>query len=354
MNCANCGAPQPGPFCGTCGQSDRNYQQALGPLLADLLRENFELDSRLVRTFSLLLRKPGELAVEFSRNRRASYVSPWRLYLFISIAFFFLLSWTTEIPTLPDERPVVAAELEALSSTDSRRLIALLEEAQRQKARELLDRPDTSVARLVLLQLASGLQAEAQAQAQAQARTQARTQAQALDSTANAPGQNPEAVERETGAPDQVTLFLIGKLIDVLYEPGSALNQLMDNLPVAVFLLLPVYALLLKLFYFGRRRYYLENLVFAVHLHTFAFLLFTIMLVLPDPAGADIGAVIAGLAENGLWLLLLAYHYLALRRYYEGSRAETALKLTGLTSLYLLLLMPVAASTLLVFTLATI
>ena len=76
MHCANCGAERPGSYCSRCGQNDRDYHRALPPLVSELLREAFELDSRLVRTLKLLMFKPGALALEFSNNRRASYVSP--------------------------------------------------------------------------------------------------------------------------------------------------------------------------------------------------------------------------------------------------------------------------------------
>ena len=82
MRCANCGSQQMANYCAQCGQNDRQYQRSLPPLLWDLLKETFEVDSRILRTLKLLLFVPGELTAEFSRNRRAGYVSPFRLYLF--------------------------------------------------------------------------------------------------------------------------------------------------------------------------------------------------------------------------------------------------------------------------------
>ena len=97
VDCANCGTPRADLFCPHGGQNARNYQRAFPPMLWDLLRETFDLDSRVLRTAGQLLFKPGELALEFSRNRRARYVSPIRLYLLVSLTFFFVLSLTTQI-----------------------------------------------------------------------------------------------------------------------------------------------------------------------------------------------------------------------------------------------------------------
>lgn len=56
--------------------------RGLWSVVYEFFREMFELDSRLLRTLKALLFKPGYLSSEFSRNRRATYMSPVRLYLF--------------------------------------------------------------------------------------------------------------------------------------------------------------------------------------------------------------------------------------------------------------------------------
>ena len=90
--CPNCGELRPGPHCAWCGQSDRDYKRSSWLLVSDFFRETFEVDSKLFRTLKLFLFKPGRLAAEFSRNRRASYVSPIRLYLFSSVIYLFAVS----------------------------------------------------------------------------------------------------------------------------------------------------------------------------------------------------------------------------------------------------------------------
>ena len=129
MHCANCGAERSGPYCSRCGQNDRDYQRALPPLLSELLSEAFELDSRLVRTLKLLLFKPGALSLEFSKNRRASYVSPIRLYFFTSILFFFFLSLGTDIGIGDEQnRPQVQVQVDEVRNSDPAVLLALLDE----------------------------------------------------------------------------------------------------------------------------------------------------------------------------------------------------------------------------------
>ncbi len=165
-------------------------------MVAELVREKFDLDSRLSRTLGKLLFRPGELAVEFSRNRRASYVSPIRLYLFVSILFFFLLSITTDVVIAPVDKAEVTRELESVTETDVDRLLRQLDVEQRQKVAQILEKPETSLARLALLQLAKGV------------------------------GDRSEELE-------EVEVYVFGRLVDAIYEPASLLDQLVDNLPIA-------------------------------------------------------------------------------------------------------------------------
>jgi hypothetical protein len=151
-----------------------------------------------------------------------------------------------------------------------------------------------------------------------------------------------------------VQIYLLRQLVDVLYEPGTALNQLMDNLPLAIFVMLPVYALLLKLFYFRQGRFYVENLVFATHLHTFLFLIFTILLLLPENTGVETIDTIVEAVSICLTLLLAIYHYTALKRYFQNGYVATAFKFLGLMFFYVLLLSPAALSIVVIFTLVTV
>ncbi|MGE0621167.1 MAG: DUF3667 domain-containing protein [Pseudomonadales bacterium] len=303
MLCPNCGSERLGRFCPRCGQNDRDYQRSLPPLLRELLKETFEVDSRLWTTLKLLIFKPGELALEFSRNRRASYVSPIRLYLFVSIAFFFLLSMTTDVAE-PEDAEAVRVEAEGMKETDTSRLLALLPPDRQQRAREILARPETSSARILLLQVAGSVG----------------------DDTAGS----------------RVETFLIGRLVDALHEPESIARQFMDNMAIGIFVMLPVYAVLLKLFYFRAQRYYVEHLVFATQLHTFTFVIFGAQLLLPTGTGTGWIDSLVAQVSTGLMLWVTVYHYLALRRYFGEGRIRTFLKFSVLMLFYSVLLLPTA------------
>jgi hypothetical protein len=86
--CANCGAALDGPYCAACGQKATDLNPTLRHFLHDLTHELLHVDGKIVQSARLLLTRPGFLTREWWAGRRARYVSPIRLYLICSVAFF--------------------------------------------------------------------------------------------------------------------------------------------------------------------------------------------------------------------------------------------------------------------------
>jgi hypothetical protein len=81
-----------GPYCSQCGQHAHPRARSLGALLHDAWDAISHVDGRFWTTVSMLLASPGQLTVDYFADRRARYISPLRLYLALSIAFFALAS----------------------------------------------------------------------------------------------------------------------------------------------------------------------------------------------------------------------------------------------------------------------
>lgn len=112
-------------------------------------------------------------------------------------------------------------------------------------------------------------------------------------------------------------------------DPKAFGEKILANLPRAFFVLLPLFALLLKLFYWRQDRYYLDHLVFALYYHSFVFVLLTFLVLLPwSPSwlGTPLSFV--------PWIWFFAYLAMALRRVYGGTLWITFCKLTGLLTIY--------------------
>src|SRR5690606_39592257 len=85
--------------------------------------------------------------------------------------------------------------------------------------------------------------------------------------------------------------------------------------PHLVFVLLPVFAFLLKLLYVRRKRYYAEHFVFALHTHAFTFVAFTLMLLIPWDV-----------VDRILLIWMVLYVWIAMRTVYRQGFLKTTVK----------------------------
>src|SRR5213083_521477 len=116
-DCENCGAQLQGHWCAKCGQPAIDYRRSFRHVIADLLNEFLNWDSKFFATIGLLLVRPWKLTNAFLAGHRVRYVHPLRLYLLASILFFFAVNyWAKAIHIAPNrfspkERAAVEAEL---------------------------------------------------------------------------------------------------------------------------------------------------------------------------------------------------------------------------------------------------
>ena len=91
--CLNCNAAIYGKFCHICGQQNIEPQESFWHLTSHFIADILHYDGKFFSTLKYLLFKPGYLAKEHLRGRRADYLHPIRLYVFVS-AIFFLIMFT--------------------------------------------------------------------------------------------------------------------------------------------------------------------------------------------------------------------------------------------------------------------
>lgn len=116
-----------------------------------------------------------------------------------------------------------------------------------------------------------------------------------------------------------------GLLLEPGQDPGfdAAIQArfLSEDLPRLMFILLPVFALLLKIVYLNRL--YFDHLVFSLHLHSAAYVILAMMLPLEAPANRHIILLIL---QFVLLVYFLAYFVIALRRVYQSGWLAVAFK----------------------------
>ena len=110
---------------------------------------------------------------------------------------------------------------------------------------------------------------------------------------------------------------------------------MLDNIPVALIVLLPIMAFVLKALYPLSRRYYVEHLLFFVHFHSFFFLILILMILLRRFNSAlPIPEIIGGLVIVAASFYIPVYLFVSMRRVYGQGRLMTTLKYIVLTVAY--------------------
>ena len=274
MPCANCGASVSGHYCSNCGQRVKHAVHSLWHFLSEVTEDLTHADSRLWRTLTALLFKPGYLTCEFLAGRRVKYLPPLRLYLVMSVLFFLIAALNNDdtILLVGSESDPIALKSTSQSPQDR--------EASHQRAEK------------VCANLHYG------GPWQARVRTALRTGCH-----------------------------------NAVQDDGRALREaFMHNLPRAGFLMAPILAVVMKPLYRRPRRYYVEHLLFLLHNHAFAFLWFGLFVIIAAAIPND--AVVGPLALlAGLYVIF--YKYRAMRRVYGEAIAPTLGKLTVLSLAYL-------------------
>ena len=276
-------------------------------------------DSRLWRTLWFLLAKPGRLTREFFEGKRAGYLPPFRLYLVISLLFFLVVG-------LPE---AISVDVEGTPSAS--RIQGMNEAAQELEA-ELPASPGAA-------QVAAAIRAKA-----------------AMEKAALEDNDQPKTGMQDDNAltefckefekPDPKANRNYAKLHEfctrTAKDRGRSLGEaVVHNIPRAMFVFLPLLALVMKLMYWRPKRYYVEHLLFLVHNHAFVFLALAIvgLCKLIPVVGPHLG-----LLEFAAWLYMVWYIFRAMRVYYTQSRGLTLAKYLGIglsyfsTSLLVLLL----------------
>ena len=90
--CKNCDTSFQGHYCPNCGQSVKDLDIPFKVLIFDIMANMWAFDTRVFKTLKSLLFKPGDMALDYVAGRRARYMPPFRLYIFISFIFFLLLN----------------------------------------------------------------------------------------------------------------------------------------------------------------------------------------------------------------------------------------------------------------------
>ncbi len=90
--CLNCRQVVENRFCPKCGQENIETRKTFYQLFVHFFEDLTHYENAFWKTIKNLLLKPSTLTKEYLSGKRLSYLAPVRLYIFISLITFFLIS----------------------------------------------------------------------------------------------------------------------------------------------------------------------------------------------------------------------------------------------------------------------
>lgn len=318
-NCLNCGSALSGQYCGDCGQRSQNRLISIWELIRDAFGDLFEVDSRLWRTLVPLLLKPGHLTWDYLQGRRARYMPPFRMYLVLSVIFFLVAFFDTSrlfsvlFPAAIDPQ---AEQIEKAKIEQSRQEV--LKNLRQEGI--LANNPDT--AKMIEQQFADFPE-----------------MAEGGQPIIKTDCQNANIEDAPDWLKRRLTQQRLDEICERVTKDGgkTLIAGLLDNVPAFLFLFLPFLALVIKVLYPLSKRYYVEHLLFVVHLHAFFFLLLTIeVLVSRSAALLELPEAVDSIGTLIAVAYPLGYTYKGMRKVYGQGKLITLAKYLVLLFAYVI------------------
>lgn len=366
--CANCQAALQGEYCHHCGQSVHSVLRPVHGMFEEFVETFLHIDGRILHTLPPLFLKPGFLTLEYFGGRRVRYIAPFRLMFVLCLLSFFALHLATDLIAHRIQQRHEHAVLIDQGADFAQAQTAAEVSAQLKQKLATLEATRAVANAAIIPQLD---QAEQQLRDRAKARLD-ELGAPAAASTAAAAPATPDLGTVKPVHVSWLPEFANARLTDFLghirknvkaMKRGTAAQReeawdrftagIYGALPGTMLVLVPVFALLLKLFYLFKRRLYMEHLIVSLHSHAFLFvslLLFVIAGMLSTwlkPHAAWVGYAV-GLVQALLMLWVPTYLLVMQKRVYQQGWAMTVVKFwfVGWFYFWLLLFALTAAATL--------
>lgn len=328
-HCYNCNTEllEGANHCAKCGQRVTTGHITIWTLFKEFLSDYLHLDSKFPATIVPLFLKPGYLTNEYFAGKHKSYLRPLRLFGVSTVLFFAFILFQfvdkSEVNNqleglhqkfaLDVERKAIYKEIDSI-------LLELKEQIPSQRTRNLIDtafqdykyQAPSSSDTLEFNTIDIGT-------------TQFKHEVAKSDLVSKTPEELVALYEIE-GFWEQL---LFSQNIKVLQHGGNFFHFIVQRFTWLFFFMMPVFALILKLLYIRRNRFYVEHLIFAFHFHAFGFLYALLFLLFVNFLPEWVYGILS--------IYIFVYLYIAIRKVYQQNHFKTFVKYSTLLFAYLFL-----------------
>ncbi len=341
-DCLNCGHVVEEVFCPHCGQENIEVKEDAFHMVTHAIADYFHFEHKFFGTIKPLLLKPGKLTTTYVEGKRASFIHPIRLYIFVSIVFFLVVLGGKKFDEdSSDDKVKPKASTTKIASKAQTTDTALTAAEIKEIERGLKYVPNANGLRDSILKKAKQNKANG---SYGDIKFGRRKKGSfsgnwTTTDTTVADYEKHQAALPKNKRDGFIKHYIIKRNIELdKYEnPGTKLlEDFFHNIPKMMFLLLPMFALILKLVYINKNKYYYEHLIYSFHLHSAIFLsiLITMLFQWLFKFVYDISGWLSFLCT----IYIIWYIYRSLRTFYNSKRWVTILKMFFLSFCYTIVL----------------
>ncbi|MCM5663993.1 DUF3667 domain-containing protein [Galbibacter mesophilus] len=330
--CLNCELPldKSDAYCPNCGQVNSTKKLNIFDMLEEFFSSLFSYDSKLRKTLTALVLRPGKITREFVNGKRATYTNPFRFFLSVTIVYFLMIAYNSDLKdnsaiarefandSTHIENALIRLKRTGISAQDKLLIDSLILKYEPAKEIEALGSPQEFFKKSNEDILITRFQDKIEYFYEDIARDKYQNYNEAIEKL---------GIERTTE--HRIAFNIALNFYRIYINPHLFIASLISKLPFIIFLFLPVFSIFIWLVYSKKDYHYIDHLIFSFHTQTF----FTILLI-----AIFITKLIFKVDLHFLALLaFFIYLYKSMRGFYKQNRAKTIVKFTYVNCIFLIL-----------------
>lgn len=339
VDCLNCGHPLKlsDKYCPNCSQANSTKKLTLLDFFEEFLANYVSYDSKLWRTLTALLLRPGKITREYISGRRLSYTNPFRFLLSLSIIYFLIISYNSEFKSINkygynNQKSIFDLNKEfqkiefdseeerqlALIQIDSLKMSKFFKDRISNKDSIILNDPKSYFKEINTENLTRRFFGKIDF-----------FNSIIKHDTIYYFEQGVSKFEIPENRENEITFNLANSFVEIEKRPGTFLNSLVSKLPFTTFFFLPFFSFFIWLVYIRKKYTYTDHLIFSFHNQS---LLFILLIV------SNLLNAVFNFRSEGVFILIFAiYLYKAMRNFYKQRRVKTVIKYFFLNTIFFIL-----------------
>ncbi|WP_282056857.1 DUF3667 domain-containing protein [Maribacter luteus] len=340
--CKNCGHPLElsDKFCPNCSQANSVKKLTLRDFFDEFFASVISYDSKLLKTLSALLCRPGRITKDYVNGKRVSYTNPFRFLLSLAIIYFLAISFNSDFSQLDDyaidekassfigdngtlnlnfgdneQQNELSQVMDSLKIADN-----ILKISERIKKRDsiILSHPTSSFNTYKDSTFGNRFSGKYKVISLLINQKEVKSYSKLLDE-----------YDIEDTNENKIVFNTAKSVSKFSKQPGSFLNELISKLPFATFFFLPLFAIFIWLVYIRKKYTYTDHLIFSFHNQSLLFILLIISFLVDSVFKVD---------SNGIFITIFSvYLFMAMKRFYEQGTLKTIVKYLFLNTIFFIL-----------------